>query len=158
MFSATVYSIGHSFKPSVYEFNSSETKYLGDPDFLTIYGVVIDFASLNTTPAFVIFCLKYQPGVENAGADTLGKLIGWLVIAQSALFLFGLFVTSKGENYSRFYMSIMPHIKHYSILVAEIIMPILIFLISLIGMLGLPEFDDINRVMYGADYMFVMLS
>ena len=44
-------------------------------------------------------------------------------------------------------MSIMPHIKHYSILVAEIIMPILIFVISLIGMLGLPEFDDINRVM-----------
>ena len=57
MFSATIYSICHSFKPSKYQFYSNETKYLGDPDFLTIYGVVVDFASLNTTPAFVIFCL-----------------------------------------------------------------------------------------------------
>ena len=73
------------------------------------------------------------------------------------MFLFGLFVTSIGESYSRFYMSIMPHLKHYSIVVGEIIMPIVIFVISLIGMLNLPEFDDINRVTYGSEYMFVML-
>ena len=81
-----------------------------------------------------------------------------MVEAQSALFLFGLFVTSIGESYSRFYMSIMPHLKHYSILVGEIIMPIVIFVISLIGMLNLPEFDDINRVTYGSEFVFVMLA
>ena len=80
MFSATVYSICHSFKPSLYAFSSNETNYLGDPDFLTVYGTTVDIASLNTTPAFIIFCLQFQPGVEHAGADTLGFAIGWMVI------------------------------------------------------------------------------
>ena len=96
--------------------------------------------------------------MENAGASTLGKAIGWMVIAQSALFLFGLFVVSLPENASQLYMNIMPELKHYSVLLAELLFPIIIFVMSLIGMLGLPEFDDINRVMYGTEYLFVMLS
>ena len=96
--------------------------------------------------------------MELAGADTLGKSVGWMVIIQSVLFLFGLFVVSISESASRFYMSIVPFIKHYAIVVAEGILPIVIFVMSLIGMLGLPEFDDISRVTYGAPYMFVMLS
>ena len=53
---------------------------MGDPDFLTVYGLIVDISSLNTTPAFVLFSLQFQPGVENAGAGTIGKAVGWMVI------------------------------------------------------------------------------
>ena len=158
MFSATVYSIFHSFKPSNYMFHSREADYLGDPDFLTVYGLIVDIASLNTTPAFVIFCLQFRPGVEHAGAAGLGLAIGWMVIIQSGLFLFGIFVISVYENASRTYMSIMPYLKHYSIVTAEIICPIAIFVMGLIRLLTLPDYDDINHLMQGSHFLFVMLA
>ena len=120
---------------------------MGDPDFLTVYSLIVDIASLNSTPAFVIFCLQFQPGVAKAGANTLGLAIGWMVIIQSGLFLFGLFVIAIYENAPRSYLSIMPHVKHFSIVIAEIIFPIPIFVMCLIGILNLPDKDGINHLM-----------
>ena len=57
--------------------------------------------------------------------------IGWLCIAQSLLVLFGIFVNPVQEHRSRFYINIMPELKHYSILIAELIFPVVIFTLSL---------------------------
>ena len=70
-----------------------------------------------------------------------------MVLVQSFLFIFGIFVVSVDVNFSRSYMRIMPYLKHYSLVTAEIICPIAIFAMCLIGLLTEPDFDDINHLM-----------
>ena len=83
------------------------------------------------------------------------ELIGWLCIAQSILLLFGIFVNPVQEHRSRFYIHIMPEIKHYSILMAELLFPIPIFTLSCLELLKIPSE---YRLCVGVDYLFVMLS
>ena len=59
IFSAIVYSFCHSFRASSYQFSSRSSKYMGQADFLNAFGVTVDIASLNCTPAFIIFMLDY---------------------------------------------------------------------------------------------------
>ena len=57
IFSAIVYSFCHSFRPATYQFSCPASKYLGQADFLNAFSVTVDLASLNITPAFIIFML-----------------------------------------------------------------------------------------------------
>lgn len=59
IFSAILYSFCHSFRASSYQFSSPASKYMGQADFLNAYSVTVDLASLNCTPAFIIFMLKF---------------------------------------------------------------------------------------------------
>ena len=59
-----------------------------------------------------------------------------MVIIQSAILLFGIFVSPLSESRSEFYVKFMPEIKHYSILVAELVFPVVIFFLSMWGILS----------------------
>ena len=59
IFSAICYSIGHSINPSSYFFATDEIKFIGQADFLTVFSVTVSICSLNTTPCFVLFMLKF---------------------------------------------------------------------------------------------------
>ena len=81
-----------------------------------------------------------------------------MVIFQSVLLLFGLFVCPLSESRSVWYINHMPEIKHYSNLIAEIICPIIIFFLCLWAMLSLPNGEGADRLHNGAPYFFVLLS
>lgn len=81
-----------------------------------------------------------------------------MVIIQSALLLFGLFVCPLSESRSKFYINFMPEFKHYNVMIAELIFPIIIFILCLWGMLSLPKEDGGDRLYNGASYLFVLLN
>ena len=58
-----------------------------------------------------------------------------MVVIQSAVLLFGLFVCPLSESRSEWYVKFMPEIKHYSVLVAELVFPVAIFFLCLWGLL-----------------------
>lgn len=74
------------------------------------------------------------------------------------LLLFGLFVCPLSESRSVWYIKCMPEIKHYSCLIAEFVFPVLIFVVSLWGMLALPKEEGGDRLHNGASYLFVLLN
>ena len=82
IFSAICYAIGHSINPSSYYFGSEEINFIGQADFLTIFSVTVSICSLNTTPCFVIFMLKFQPGIDESfkQINEATETIGWLCI------------------------------------------------------------------------------
>ena len=49
----------------------------------------------------------------------------------------------------------MPELKHYSIMIAELVFPVVILILSLQEILRLPELD---RLVTGAKYIFIMLA
>ena len=81
-----------------------------------------------------------------------------MVIFQSVLLLFGLFVCPLSESRSVCYIKCMPEIKHYSCLIAEAVFPVLIFVLCLWGMLAVPKEDGGDRLHLGAPYLFVLLN
>ena len=81
-----------------------------------------------------------------------------MVIVQSALLLFGLFVTPLSESRKIWYINCMPEIKHYSCLIAELVFPVVIFFLCLAGMLSMPKEEGGDRLHDGVSHFFVMLN
>ena len=81
-----------------------------------------------------------------------------MVICQSLLLLLGLFVCPLSESRKPWYIKIMPEIKHYSCLIAELVFPVVIFFFCLWGMLSLPKEEGGDRLHNGATYLFVLLN
>ena len=88
----------------------------------------------------------------------MSQIVGWMVIIQSGLLLFGLFINPLSLSYYRWYINFMPEFKHYSVLTAEFVFPIIIFIFCLWGMLTLPKEEGGDRLYNGAPYLFVMIN
>ena len=141
MASAILYTFFHALKPSTYMLTDKESSFKGFPGFILSYAIIMDLASLITTPCFMIFSLYAQPGNPSTLREEASTGSGWLAFAmcfQSAILLFGIFITPVASDRPIWYNIVMPEAKLYSTKAATLVLPWII--------IGFSVFEQINRV------------